>query len=102
MERKSLMVSLPGEGPRVLEPEEIGYIGSGWIEYWFEEVDEDQDYKALFHAVWLDGASVEVDEEGCKSYGSVVPDENYNRQYGWRIWDEKPSEELAKATAWEA
>lgn len=106
MERKSLKVSLSGEGPRVLEPEEIGEAGTGWREDWYEPEDGEEEYKSLCRVAWVRGNSVEAeepDEHGLfgLSYGSVVPDDRYNQPYGWRLWTEKPSEELREKTPWE-
>lgn len=88
--------------PRVLTADELAVMksGHGWQEYRPDPEDGQEipfdEY--MTEIVWLQGVQLMRDCCGKYSTGSSQPNEWYG--VDWRIWDEKPSEELAKNTAW--
>lgn len=70
--------------------------GGGWAEFWLRATEEDDEYKYGEPVGFCKGNFVL--EDG--SNGPIIPDE-YNHQYGMRIWTAKPDKKAREAMPWD-
>lgn len=89
--------------PRVLSYEEISAgSGHGWIESYSPAEDDLEETRTLDECVWLNGYAMAIVKE--YGYAEVYEAEElaqtYNRPGGNRIWTDKPSTGLMRATKW--
>ena len=70
-------------------------MGTGWLEWYPQDGEED----CLFGVAWVGGDMLLTDDTGCASMGQVP--ENYNRQGGFRVWTDRPTDRQRKEAAWD-
>lgn len=75
--------------------------GHGWQESHLIGDDEDPECFYLTECVWINGHIMDANGSDANADSDYWL-ENYNRQYGVRIWtgDEKPTEEQRRETTW--
>lgn len=70
-------------------------MGTGWLEWYPKDGEKD----CLFGVAWAGGEMLLTDDTGCASMGQVP--EDYNRQGGFRVWTDRPTDAQRKEAAWD-
>lgn len=82
---------------KLVTTDRLEYFGNGFIEIWLPVEDDIPNGTLVMNCAWTNGRI--LDNDGYVQNEQTIKD-YYNKSYGFRVWDARPTEEEKQNERW--